>query len=90
MVAKSVSDLLNELDHPLEGIAPSIIFEHMTKKGYSTWGETSDIDRNLFAQFIALKEIEAATNKVEYAYFFWGRIRKRLQTNKPPIGEEHE
>jgi hypothetical protein len=91
--AKSVTELLRELEHPKEKncLAPFLIFEDLTQKGLSgVWNETNNMEKALFEQFVCLRELEATTNKVEYAVYFWTRMRKRLQSKETPIGEEHE
>lgn len=89
--AKSVSQLLKELEHPKDKgcLAPNIIFEDLTQKGLSgVWYDITPIEHALFTQFACLKEMEAADNKVEYAVYFWSRIRKRVQSKETPIGKE--
>jgi hypothetical protein len=91
MTAKSVNELLKELEQPKSGIAPAIIFEDLSQKGLSgAWKELEAMDIALLKQFVALKELEAKANKVEYAYYFWKRIRNRLLADMSPIGEEQD
>ena len=91
MTAKSVTDLLKELEQPKSGIAPAIIFEDLSQKGLSgAWKELETTDINLLKQFVVLKEMEAKANKMEYAYYFWERVRLRLLADMSPIGEEQE
>ena len=92
MNAKSVSELLKDLEKKSPtALVPSMIFDDLTQEGLKgIWNELSLHEKELFIQFIDLKQEEAKTNHVEYAYYFWGRIRNRLLTKQTPIGEEHE
>jgi hypothetical protein len=91
MVAKSVAQLLKELEQPKSGIAPAIIFEDLSQKGLGgAWRELENMDMTLFKKFVDLKETEAKTCKEEYAYYFWKRMKDRLSKGIAPIGEEQE
>jgi hypothetical protein len=88
MEARSVSDLLRELDKDI--LYTKDIFEDFTKYGVSNsiWNAITVEQRNAFVSFVKTRCTEAKEQKSEYGYFFWNRMLKRLVEDKTPIGEE--
>ena len=90
MMGKSVTQLLEEVAMTKNCLSPDVLWENVSRLGIkeSVWMETTDIERGLFKQFVGNKINESKNEHVEYAYYFWSRILKRLVEGKTPIGME--
>lgn len=87
----------NTTDEALEEAArihkcssPQTLWAHIKRFGNedSLWKHATPTEKNLLKQFIGKEINEAKKDNVEYAYYFYSRVLKRLVQGLPPIGKE--